>query len=564
MLGAARDGSRDLAVVIAGALLPLVAMVGIGARALRNEALATERELASLVSAEGARLGERMRRDLADASVRLARGERASLAYADDVRLPGRGTDAGSDKSLVLSPAPPACSSLTRGLQTGKPEDRPVLRDRLASECPTVRSARGRFLVPWLLLEGGSGGALGAWLGRYGGELESGERLALREALLRAPRPETAAWLAATALSPEDSARLLASEGFASLRRRELAPGEVTTLEEGRLVGRFVKDPDEALVGFVIHGGTLARGIEGGHLGVARDLSVRLAPDPAPGPVAAVSVGGGLQLYVTIASGDVLSRRTRESRLLLGLSGAGALVVGAGLLAALFVRIRRARAAGALRTDFVAAVSHELRTPAASLQMLAELSADPDLGAEERAEVAAALVKESRRLSATVERLLALRRLLAEKLRVSRAEVDVATILDAAADDAGLPELSRDYAAPLPFPLDAGALRLAMDNLLANARKHAAPPYVLSARTTAEGLVIEVTDAGPGIAPADRQRIFEPFERAKDRLSEATEGFGIGLTLVRGVARAHGGEASCESDARGSRFTLRLPRARRR
>src|SRR5262249_15975716 len=107
-----------------------------------------------------------------------------------------------------------------------------------------------------------------------------------------------------------------------------------------------------------------------------------------------------------------------------------------------------------------------------------------------------------------------------------------------------------------------GEIRVGMDNVRANAKKYApeGTPYRVSVRRDAGGVAITVADRGPGIAQRDRERIFEPFERADDRLSRATEGSGIGLSLVRHVARAHGGRAFVESEpGRGARFTIWIP-----
>jgi signal transduction histidine kinase len=76
-----------------------------------------------------------------------------------------------------------------------------------------------------------------------------------------------------------------------------------------------------------------------------------------------------------------------------------------------------------------------------------------------------------------------------------------------------------------------------------------------------EEVIIDVIDRGPGLDARALERVFLPFERADDRLSRATEGTGVGLALVRGIARAHGGDASVVSEpGRGSTFTLRFPR----
>jgi signal transduction histidine kinase len=80
-------------------------------------------------------------------------------------------------------------------------------------------------------------------------------------------------------------------------------------------------------------------------------------------------------------------------------------------------------------------------------------------------------------------------------------------------------------------------LRRMLRNLLENARRHGSPPITIAVRKRE----IEVCDAGPGVAPADRERIFEPFyQRAR--------GSGLGLSIVRQIARRHGGEVRCEGN----------------
>ena len=72
-----------------------------------------------------------------------------------------------------------------------------------------------------------------------------------------------------------------------------------------------------------------------------------------------------------------------------------------------------------------------------------------------------------------------------------------------------------------------------------------------------------VEDHGPGIAPADQRRIFEPFYRCGSELRRESQGIGIGLSIVRHVAEAHGGRVSVESTVgKGSRFTIVLPAQR--
>jgi two-component system phosphate regulon sensor histidine kinase PhoR len=259
----------------------------------------------------------------------------------------------------------------------------------------------------------------------------------------------------------------------------------------------------------------------------------------------------------------------RSRRILVGV-GATAAAIAFGLAALLFARMRAARRSSALRTDFVAAVSHELRTPIASLRMLAELLEEGRVPPEEQREVVDALAREARRLGETVERLLGFSRMAAGRYAIERAEADLAEVVAASIDtfeerSPELPTVERDLEAGIVARVDAGQIRLAVDNLLANAKKYApeGTPYRVSVKRQGGGAAITVADRGPGIHPRDQRRVFEPFERADDRLSRATEGSGIGLSLVRHVAMAHGGSASVESaPGRGARFTIVLPDTR--
>ena len=70
--------------------------------------------------------------------------------------------------------------------------------------------------------------------------------------------------------------------------------------------------------------------------------------------------------------------------------------------------------------------------------------------------------------------------------------------------------------------------------------------------------LIEVSDAGTGVDAEQAERIFEPFERGSSRLTEGVSGTGIGLSISRDLARAHGGDLTLRSDASGAHFTLQL------
>jgi len=98
----------------------------------------------------------------------------------------------------------------------------------------------------------------------------------------------------------------------------------------------------------------------------------------------------------------------------------------------------------------------------------------------------------------------------------------------------------------------------AVANLVRNARAHAAREVRVTVEARPDGATVHVDDDGPGIAPADRERIFEPFVRADASRARDSGGFGLGLAIVRQVARWHGGDAFAgESPLGGARVSLR-------
>jgi signal transduction histidine kinase len=105
---------------------------------------------------------------------------------------------------------------------------------------------------------------------------------------------------------------------------------------------------------------------------------------------------------------------------------------------------------------------------------------------------------------------------------------------------------------------DARLLRRLLRNLLENARRHGAPPTRMQVRCAGNLAEITVQDDGPGVPPADQDRIFEPFYRSGN--ARDSTGTGLGLALVRQIARRHGGEVRCEPVHGGtSRFVVILP-----
>jgi signal transduction histidine kinase len=182
----------------------------------------------------------------------------------------------------------------------------------------------------------------------------------------------------------------------------------------------------------------------------------------------------------------------------------------------------------AAHKSLLANTSHELRTPLARIRMALELGKD-------RAEIERDIAE----LDALIDEVLLASRLDAVPSLENTEEVD---LLALAAEEAARYELE---AQGQPFVVhgDPRLLRRMIRNLLDNARRHGAPP--IEVRVTPGE--VRVCDAGPGVSPAERERIFEPFY--------SKHGVGLGLALVRQIARRHGGEARCE----GSCFYVTLP-----
>ena len=229
-----------------------------------------------------------------------------------------------------------------------------------------------------------------------------------------------------------------------------------------------------------------------------------------------------------------------------------------------------------LQTDFVSSVSHELRTPLTSIRMFVETlqsgRLDDDPGKVE--ECLSLLSLETERLSRMIERVLDWARMEAGRRIYDLEPVSVDELADDALTALRTQHLLQDaeqVAVDLPdlpaVQVDRDAIVEALLNLLQNAVKYTPEPrdIRLSARRKGSWVGLEVADNGPGIAPRDQRRIFEKFYQADALLSSPTQkgadrGSGLGLSIVRAVARAHGGRVELASEiGRGSRFTLWLP-----
>jgi two-component system sensor histidine kinase KdpD len=213
-----------------------------------------------------------------------------------------------------------------------------------------------------------------------------------------------------------------------------------------------------------------------------------------------------------------------------------------------------------IKTAVLRSVSHDLRSPLTAIVAAADALSSPALEDVERAELAAGIVHESRRLARLVDQLLDLSRLEAGAAEPREDWCSLEEVIRAAAEDTGAPDRVRlAIASDLPLVrADATQLRRAMANLIENALRYGDhEPVSVRARESGGRILMRVVDQGPGIPLAEQERIFTPFYRAA---GTGGNGSGLGLAIVRGLIQANGGEVRVESrPGQGSSFVVELP-----
>lgn len=230
-------------------------------------------------------------------------------------------------------------------------------------------------------------------------------------------------------------------------------------------------------------------------------------------------------------------------------------------------RTEELRLAG-VRRDFVANVSHELKTPIGAVAVLAEAieaaAEDPD---RVRA-FAQRMQVESERLGRMTKELIDLSRIQADDPLDRPERVGITEVVEVAVDrthvlaDAKRMRVVTRVLEDAEVLGSAELITMAVQNLVANAVQYSpeATHVGIGVRVVDGVVEIAVTDKGVGIAPEDRERVFERFYRVDPARSRVTGGTGLGLSIVKHVAVSHGGEVTLWSrPGQGSTFTLRLP-----
>lgn len=217
-----------------------------------------------------------------------------------------------------------------------------------------------------------------------------------------------------------------------------------------------------------------------------------------------------------------------------------------------------------LRTALLAAVGHDLRTPLATAKAVVSglRSREVVLDEQDRQELLAAADEALDRLSALIENLLDLSRLQAGALPVRTRPVPVHDAVARALDDPGVQPRAVLLDLPDELPevmADPGLLERVLVNVVANAQRHAADPPLLSGAGLGGRVELRVADTGPGIAEADRERVFVPFQRLGDT---GPAGLGLGLALSRGLVEAMAGSLTLEETPGGGlTLVVSLPAA---
>lgn len=285
-------------------------------------------------------------------------------------------------------------------------------------------------------------------------------------------------------------------------------------------------------------------------------------PAPAAGPWVLVARHRGGSFEAAVAS--VQRRNLATGFGVLALLGATALV--------LVVSAQRARRLALQQMEFVTGVTHELNTPLAAIRSAGQnLAAGIVTEPVQVRRYGELIEKEGGRLTGLVAQVLDFAGIESGQRAHAREKLALAPLLDEVLEEhrlvleqAGI-RLERDLAPDLPELVgDAPALRKAVANLLSNAAKFAAAGGWVGVRAArrADGraVVLRVEDRGPGIANAERERVFEPFYRGALAERNHAPGSGLGLSLVRHVVRAHGGSVRVEArEGGGAALVVELP-----
>ena len=231
--------------------------------------------------------------------------------------------------------------------------------------------------------------------------------------------------------------------------------------------------------------------------------------------------------------------------------------------------VSREMALARLKSDFVSNVSHELRTPLSLIRLYAETLEMGRLKSPEKFQEYYQIIrKESERLTALINNILDFSRIEAGRKEYDFRETDLRELVSNTLESYRYQieqhgfTLEENIDPVPPLRVDREAMARSVVNLVNNALKYSQDRKYIGVSLYRENgsVKLEVIDHGIGIPQKEQEKIFEKFYRVGDPLVHNTKGSGLGLSLVRHIAHAHGGEVSVDSaPGRGSKFTLTLP-----
>jgi signal transduction histidine kinase len=551
-------------------VIPLMLLGPVAWFAIRNEEEAIRRQWQAEVAREPSRVDRIILDAKTLAMVRLEAGAVQGTPLLDYVRVSSRGvllepksqTSYRQDWSRACEQG--ADSTSARALMMQNPA-------RFAETCGAIRGANGSLLVPFFLvsLEGNEWPALlEPWLANYGDAMRNEERELLSNRIrARASEPTRSRLLGMVRRA--DTTIVDVESTLQELRSsfNPQASHQTITLPHGTVHLR--RRIDDSHDGFLVHYASLERSRS--ELAIPEGIRMNKREGAAANenglPPNTLAIGRRMAVQFSLDEALVKRQAARSS---LMFRTALVAVTGATIVYAFFLlqQARKRRHLSELQIDYAAALAHEIRTPATTLRLLSDALVP---ASEEQAEIAETILREAKRLERTIARMLSLRYLSRPGLKATRRRFDLAAKLAQWVTDYPPGTVHFTCARSALIEADEALVETAVTNLLQNAMRYGKrtsgednvqEPTTVYLSSTEACVRLEVSDRGPGVADAEKEAIFSAFARGKTRLTEATDGAGIGLALVRLCAELHGGRALVvDREGSGATFILELPSA---
>jgi signal transduction histidine kinase len=380
---------------------------------------------------------------------------------------------------------------------------------------------------------------------------------------------------------PENAAMMLAAEDFAaayveSVKTNSAAAGIRPSALPG--VWQFTSARGRVVLLYKSAESLLNRIVAQAQLqNFPRDVVVSLLPPGREADAAFVAMPAGASLpdwRLALSLKDQKLFDAATDQRIASYVWIGVLVVLAVVVLALFILglIRRQMAVTRLRNDLVANVTHELKTPLSGMRLLVDTLLNSEKLHEPTVrEYLALIAKENLRLSRLIDNFLAFSRMERNKYALDFQTVPAQAIVDGAAaavqerfNSSGC-HFEVKSATNLPLvSADADAMVTAVVNLLDNAWKYSGDDKHITLAAAAENgsVTFAVQDNGIGLTERDTKRVFKRFYQVDQSLSRSAGGCGLGLSIVKFIVTAHGGDVKVKSEpGKGSRFVISVPSA---